>query len=69
MTSLDDYHGAVVQEPDSLGLLLALLGNVEIQFLAGYERWFKGVGKVVDVEDPDALELGDLVQVEVGGEE
>ena len=47
------------------GRLLALLDDPDPQLLAGQDGRLHGVRQRVDVEDADALELGDAVEVEV----
>ena len=49
--------------------LLALLDDPDPQLLAGQDGRLHGVGQRVDVHDPDALELGDPVEVEVVGQD
>ena len=63
--ALDHDHRPVVEEADALAGLLALLDDPDAQLLAGQDRRLHRVRQRVDVQDPDALELGDAVEVEV----
>ena len=65
----DDDHRPVVEEADALAGLLALLDDPDVQLLAGQHGGLDRVGQRVDVHDPDALELGDAVEVEVVGQD
>ena len=67
--ALDDDHRPVIEEADTLARLLALLDDPDVELLAGQDRGFDRVGQRVDVHDPDALELGDAVEVEVVGQD
>ena len=67
--ALDHDHRAVVEEADALAGLLALLDDPDPQLLAGQDRGLHGVGQRVDVHHPDALQLGDAVEVEVVGQD
>jgi len=66
---VDDYHGAVVEIADALVVLLAFLEDEDIHVLAGEDDRLEGVGEVVDVQDVDVMEMGDLVEVEVVGDD
>ena len=67
--ALDDDHRAVVEEADALARLLALLDDPDAELLAGQDRRLDRVRQRVDVQDPDALQLGDAVEVEVVGQD
>ena len=67
--ALDDDHRAVVEERDALAGLLALLDDLDPERFAGQERRLDRVRELVEVDDPDALELGDPVEVVVGGQD
>ena len=64
---LDHDHRAVFQVADALADLVARLDDLHLQHLAGQGHRLQGVGQFVQVDDLDALQLGDLVQVEVVG--
>ena len=66
---IDDDHGAVVEVADALIELLALFEDEDDHVLAGEDDGLEGVGEVVDVEDLDVVEVGDLVEVEVVGDD
>ena len=66
---LGDDHRAVVQVADSLALLFAALEQLDRQALAGQDDRLHGVGQVVQVDDLNALEPGDLVEVVVVGDD
>ena len=63
--AFDDDHRPVVEEAHALTRLLAFLDDADAQLLAGQHRRLHGVGERVDVHHPDALQLGDAVQVEI----
>ena len=64
--ALHDDHRAVVEERHALPGLLALLDDLDPERLARQERRLQRVRELVDVQDPDALELRDPVEVVVG---
>src|SRR5205814_9014830 len=55
----------VVEVRDALVVLLALLQNEDAHRLAGQHDGLQGVRQLVDVQDLNAVELRDLVQLEV----
>ena len=65
---LGDDHRAVVEIAHPLPRLLASLEDLDHQGLAGQHDRLEGVGQVVEVDDLDPLEPGDLVQVVVVGD-
>src|SRR5207342_194677 len=67
--ALDHDHRAVVEEAHTLARFLALLDHPDPELLARQHRRLHGIGERVDVEDADALELGDPVQVVVVGQD
>ena len=67
--ALDDDHRPVVEEPDPLARLLALLDDPDPELLARQDSRLHGIRERVDVEHADALELSDAVEVEVVGED
>ena len=66
---LGDDHRAVVEVADPLARLLAALDQLDGQALARQDDRLHRVGQVVEVDDLDALEPGDLVQVVVVGDD
>ena len=64
---IDHHHGAVVKIGDALVVLFALLQDKDAHGFAGENDGLEGVGKIVDVEDLHAVELGNLIQIEVVG--
>ena len=67
--ALDHDHRAVVQVADALAGLLALLDDLDAHLLAGVDDRLHRVGQLVDVQDPDALQLRHAVEVVVVGED
>ena len=67
--ALDHDHRAVVEEADALAGLLALLDDPHPELLARQDRRLDRVRERVDVHDPDALQLGHAVEVEVVGQD
>ena len=65
---LHDDHGAVVEVGDPLAGLLAFLEHEDAHALTRQGHGLESVGQVVDVQHLYALELGDLVQVEIVGD-
>src|SRR5208283_5524459 len=61
------HHGAVVQVPDPLVVLLAFLQNQYVHALAGQDYRLESVGQVVDVEHVHVMQVSHLVQVKVVG--
>src|SRR5262245_2506433 len=66
---LDDDHRAVVEIADALTDLVALFDDSYRQVLAGERHELEGVGQLVQVDDVHALQLANLVQVEVVGDD
>ena len=63
-----DHHGPVFQVGDALVLLLPLFQDVHFDPLSREDDRFEGVGQFVDVKDLDSVNLGHLVEVEIGGD-
>src|SRR5665213_2671131 len=61
------HHGAVVQIRDALVIFLALFENEYPHQLAGEHHRLQGVRQFIDVQHFDAMQLRDLVQVEIVG--
>ena len=66
---VDDHHRAVVEIGDTLVVFLAFLQDEHLHRLAGQHDRLQRVGELVDVEHFDAAQLGDLVEVEVVGDD
>ena len=64
---LDHHHGAVLEIADPLAHLVARLDDAHVQRFSGQGDRLEGVGDLVQVDDLDPLQLGDLVQVVVIG--
>src|SRR5262245_14276788 len=64
-TTLDDDHRPVVEVADTLTHVLAGLDDADAEVLAGQKGGLDRVRERVDVEDADALEVGDPVEVEI----
>src|SRR5215469_13266292 len=62
---LDDDHRTVIEEADALVLFLAFLDDADSHLFARKSHGFHGVAQLVDVEDTDALELRDAIEVVV----
>ena len=67
--ALDDDHRAVIQVPDTLTRLLPLLDQLHRQLLPRQHDRPHRRRELVHVQDADALQLGDAVQVVVVGED
>src|SRR5260370_19548405 len=61
------YHCAIVQIRDSLVVLFAFLENEDAHRFTWQHNRLQSIGQLVDVQDVDAVKLGDLVQVEIVG--
>src|SRR5882724_5833704 len=66
---VDNDHCAIVEIGDTLVVLLAFLQDEDLHDLAGQHDGLERVRQLVDVQHLDALELRDLVEVEVVGED
>src|SRR5581483_3525146 len=66
---VDHYHRAVVEIRDSLVVLFAFLQDEDPHALAGQHDRFERIGQFVYVQDFDALQLGNLVEVEIVGDD
>src|SRR2546423_4627201 len=64
---LDDDHGAVVEVGHPLILLFAFFDHLDVHLFPRDDDWLQCVGQVVEVEDPNSLELRDPVEVVVIG--
>ena len=62
---LHHHHGAVLEIPDALVGLLALLDDGDGHHLARRDDGLHRVGEVVEIEDADSLDLGQPVEVVV----
>src|SRR5579871_4991206 len=63
------HHGAVVQVSDTLVVLLAFFQNKDAHDLARKYNGFERIGKLVDVQDFNAVKLRDFVQIEIVGDD
>src|SRR5664279_442537 len=63
----DHHHGSVIQVCHALVVLLSFLGDVEIEGLARQHNRLEYVGKLVNIQDRDALHLRHLAQIEIIG--
>ena len=66
---VDDDHGAVRQVADGLVVVLAFLDEDEFDLVTDVQGGAHGSGQQVQIEDHEALELGDPAEVGVVGEE
>src|SRR5581483_12120627 len=64
---LHHHHGAVVEVAHALVRLLAVLDDGHLHRLTGADDRLQRVGEVVEVEHTQALDAGQLVEVEVVG--
>src|SRR5206468_11177788 len=64
-----DHHRAVVEIGDTLVVLLAFFQDEHLHDLAGQHDGLERVGQLVDIEDVHTSKLGDLVQIEVVGDD
>src|SRR6516225_3413440 len=58
-------HRAVIQIRNALVVLFAFLQDEYLEDFAGQHDRLQGIRQLVDVEDVNAPELGDLVQIEI----
>ena len=65
MPVFDNNHGAVVEISDALTGLLAVFDDLNAHCLAGDNHGLDGVRQVVDVQNFDAAQLSDFVQIKV----
>ena len=56
------YHGPVVEVAHGLARLLSASQELDAEGFARDDIWLHGVGEVVDVQDVDAMDLGDASQ-------
>ena len=64
-----DYdHGTVIQIRDSLIVFFPFFQDENLHRLSGENDGFERVGQLVDVEDFDATELRDFVEIEIVGD-
>src|SRR3989304_4796612 len=56
-------HCSVIEVSNALAVFLAFFYNEYLQFLVGQYHGFKGICQVVDIEDCNAVEFCDLIQV------
>ena len=66
---LDDDHRPIVQIANALAGLLALTDQLDLELLAGQNGRLQRIRQVVDVQHLHVLDLGEPVEVEVGGED
>jgi hypothetical protein len=64
---LGDDHRAIVEVADPLALLLAPLEELDRKKLARQDDRLHRVGQIVEVDDVDALEFCDLVEIVIVG--
>ena len=66
---VDHDHGSVIEVGDSLVVLFAFFQDEDPHNFAGEDDGLEGVCEFVDVEDGDALQLGDFVEIEIVGDD
>jgi hypothetical protein len=67
--ALDDDHRAVLEVADALARLLARLDDANFERFSRHKDGLEGVAQLVEVDDADVVELGDLVEVVVVGDD
>lgn len=67
--AVDDDHGAIVKVGDALGSFPAFAKNENAHGLAGEHGRLHGIGKFVYVENGDALNTSNFVQIEIGSDQ
>ena len=67
--AFDDDHGAILKVADALGGAFAGLDDADFHGFSGEDDGFDGVSDGVDVDDGDAAEAGDFVEVEIVGDD
>ena len=67
--AFDDDHRSVVEVGHALPGLLALLDDLDLERIAGQERRLDRVRELIDVQDPNVVQLRHTVQVEVVGQD
>ena len=66
---INHYHRAVIEIGDALVIFFSLFQNEDPHDFARQNNRLERVRQFVDVEHGHALQLGDLVQVEVVGDD
>ncbi len=61
--SFNDDHRAIVEVPDPLASLFPLLDDADLQRFARQTDWLERIGQVIEINHPDAVELGYLIEV------
>ena len=59
-SAVDDDHGSVIEITDALVWLFSEALNFDFHRLAGFHEGFEGIGKGVEVDDPNAFNAGKL---------
>src|SRR5579859_2914083 len=67
--TLDDDHGPVVEIANTLPNFFAVLHNLDRHVFARQQDGLDGMGKLIDIEHLDALQLRDTIEVEVVGDD
>lgn len=65
--AIDDNHGAVFKIGNALIYFLAFAEDKDAHAFSGENSGAKSVGQKVDVENVDALNTGDFIEVEIVG--
>ena len=68
-SAVDDDHGAVLEITDALTGFFAFAKDEDAHALAGKNGGAESVGEKIDVENADALNAGDFVEIEIVGDD
>src|SRR5258708_17729153 len=68
-SAVDHDHGAVLEVGDALIDFLAFAKDEDAHAFAGEKCGANGVGEKINVEDADALNAGDFIEIEVVGDD
>jgi hypothetical protein len=66
---LDDDHRAVLQIADALMSLFSFANHRDVQLFARQDDRLDRIGQLVDVEDRDALDVRDAIEIVIVGNE
>lgn len=66
--AIHDDHRAVVEISHALPELLAVLDDMDNHLFSRQYHRFYGVGQFIDIQDGNALQFGDFVQIVIVGD-
>src|SRR5262245_14057980 len=68
-SAVHDDHGAILEVRDALIHLFAFAQDEDSHAFAGQNGGAESVGEKIDVENSDALNAGDLIEIEIVGDD